>query len=990
MSKRSSRSRKEERASADSRITAGASSVASAAPHPDPRRTLAIRHANVHNLRNVSLELPRNRLIVFGGVSGSGKSSLAFDTIYAEGQRRYVESLSAYARQFLARMAKPDVESITGLAPAIAIEQKTIARNPRSTVGTTTEVYDYLRLLFARIGHTYCRNCDLEVVKDTPRTVQRALAELPEGTRLYMLFPMHAHDQRSLQDEFDNLREKGFFRIVIGESDEIVDLNETTPEEVRKEDVFVLVDRLVVRDDAEVMTRIADSAETVFREGDGRAIVQMVPGGERRHFSTRYECAGCGIRYEEPQPKLFSFNNPFGACPECQGFGKAIGIDMDLVIPDRTKTLRSGAIAAFSTPKHSEHQRRLVEVAREAKLRIDVPFAQLDERELEVVMKGFGKYIGIDGFFKVIEEQTYKMHYRVFLSRFRGYTTCPRCRGSRLRTSATRVFVHGQSIPEIVSMTISDARVWFDALQMSDYEVDVAHRIMDEITRRLHYLDEVGLGYLRLDRLSHTLSGGESQRINLATSIGSSLVGAMYVLDEPSIGLHARDTERLVRILRSLRDLGNTVIVVEHDPDIIRSADVVVDLGPRAGENGGEIVFNGSVEEMLADESSLTGAYLSNRKSIPVPAKRRRPGESRIRLEGASEHNLKGIDVEIPLGMFVVVSGVSGSGKSTLVHDVLYPAVAHAKGASVKMPKHLRSIAGQEVVDAVEMVDQSPIGRTPRSNPVTYVKAFDAIRDLFAATPVARVHGWKPGHFSFNVAGGRCEACQGEGVVKVEMQFLADLYLTCDVCKGRRYKPEVLESRFRGRTVVDVLEMTVDDALEFFAGETRVTSRLQPLHDVGLGYIRLGQPATTLSGGEAQRIKLASSLHSPAAEHTLFILDEPTTGLHFDDIATLLRTFEALIEAGHSLVVIEHNLDVIKSADWVIDLGPEAGEAGGSLVVEGPPEVVAECDASHTGTHLRPLLAASGGASSRPVKRTKAKAPAAAGRKRGRGGTAES
>ena len=925
-------------------------------PATDPRRVLAIRNANVHNLRNVSIELPRNRLIVISGVSGSGKSSLAFDTIYAEGQRRYVESLSAYARQFLARMAKPDVESITGLAPAIAIEQKTVTKNPRSTVGTTTEVYDYLRLLFARIGKTYCRNCQQQVRKDTTRTVQQSLADLPDGARLYVLFPMHAHEQRSLEEELDNLREKGFYRVVIGDGSEIIDLNEGYPTGVHKDSINVLADRIVYHDDAKTLSRVADSVETAFREGDGHAVVHLLDGDVRRYYSTRYECANCGIRYEEPQPKLFSFNNPFGACPECQGFGKAIGIDMDLVIPDRSKTLRQGAVAAFQTPKHSKHYRDLIEVSKHAGIDLDKSVDLLSSHEWDVLMRGYGGYAGIDGFFKIIEEQTYKMHYRVFLSRFRGYTTCPKCKGSRLRTSAMRVFVHGKTIHDIVAMTIGDGHEWFRSLALTEHEHGVAHRILEEINKRLHYLYEVGLEYLRLDRLSHTLSGGESQRINLATSIGSSLVGAMYVLDEPSIGLHPRDTGRLVRILKSLRDLGNTVIVVEHDPDIIRSADRVVDMGPRAGEHGGQVVFNGTVDEMLADDRSITGRHLSGRSAIAVPSQRRTPGREKIVLRGVSENNLKRVDVEFPLNVLTVVTGVSGSGKSSLVHDVLYPAIAYTKGMSAKMPKHLSELDGVHAIGAVEMVDQSPIGRSPRSNPVTYVKAFDAIRDLYAMTPVAKLRGWKPGYFSFNVPGGRCESCQGEGVVKVEMQFLADLYLQCEVCKGNRYKSEVLQATFRGKHIVDVLNMTVEQAVEFFSGENRIVTRLKGLQTVGLGYIRLGQPATTLSGGEAQRVKLASSLVTPSADHTLFILDEPTTGLHFDDIATLLGAFNALIDAGHSLIVIEHNLDVIKCADWIIDLGPDGGDRGGNVVAVGTPQHVASVEASHTGRYLREVL----------------------------------
>jgi excinuclease ABC subunit A len=767
---------------------------------------------------------------------------------------------------------------------------------------------------------------------------------------------MHPHEHRTLADEFENLREQGFFRVVIGESGDIVDLNEGYPKDAAKEDVYVLVDRIVVRNEPETLTRIADSAETAFREGEGRAIVHMVDTGERRRFSTRFECANDGIKYEEPQPKLFSFNNPFGACPECQGFGKAIGIDMDLVIPDRGKTLRSGAISAFSTPKHAEYHRKLVAIAKEAGVELDKPVSHLTQFEWNVVLNGYGKYPGVLGFFKSIEEQAYKMHYRVFLSRYRGYTTCPRCKGSRLRTSAMRVFVHGKSIPDIVAMTIEEAYAWFDALELTAYEEQVANRILEEIQKRLRYLNEVGLAYLRLDRLSHTLSGGESQRINLATSIGSALVGAMYVLDEPSIGLHPRDTERLVRILKSLRDLGNTVIVVEHDPDIIRSSDVVVDMGPRAGEHGGEVVFKGTVEEMLRDENSLTGQYLSGRKHIPARGQRRKPSGKAISIRGAYEHNLKEVDVDFPLGMLTVVTGVSGSGKSTLVHDVLYPAVARAKGATVAITKKVRTVDGIDRVGAVEMVDQSPIGRSPRSNPVTYVKAFDAIRELYASTPMAKLNGWKAGYFSFNVPGGRCEACQGEGVVKVEMQFLADIALTCEVCKGKRFKAEALQATYKGKNIVDVLEMTVEEALGFFTGENRVVGKLKGLQSVGLGYIRLGQPATTLSGGEAQRVKLAAQLVSPANEHTLFILDEPTTGLHFDDIATLVNAFNALIDAGHSLVVIEHNLDVIRSADWIIDLGPEGGDRGGNVVSVGTPEHIAACKDSYTGKFLKEMM----------------------------------
>jgi len=853
-------------------------------------------------------------------------------------------------------MPKPEVDSISGLAPAIAIDQKTITKNPRSTVATTAEVYDYLRLLYARIGITHCRGCQHPVQKDTPRSVQEWVMGMEDGTRLFVLFPMHQHERRSLTDEFDNLRQRGFFRVIVGDGGEIFDLNQGYPDGISKDDVLVVADRIVKQDEAQVRTRIADAAETSLREGDGRAVVMVVDDGTRRSFSTRYECATCAIRYEEPQPRLFSFNNPFGACPDCQGFGRAIGIDLDLIIPDRSRSLRSGAIAAFATPKHAEHYRALMSIARASGLHVDKPVSQLTADEWTIVLRGYDAYVGIDRFFKQVEEQAYKMHYRVFLSRFRGYTTCSRCRGSRLRTSAMQVFVHGKCIPDIVQMTIEEANAWFEGLVLTNYEEQVARRILQEIRKRIRYLDEVGLGYLRLDRLSHTLSGGEAQRISLATSIGSALVGAMYVLDEPTIGLHPRDTIRLIRIMKSLRDVGNTVIVVEHDPDIITAADVVVDMGPRAGEHGGEVTFCGTVSEMLASRDSITGGYVSGRLAMPAPRERRPLSGRSIAVRGASEHNLRDLTVEFPLDMLTVVTGVSGSGKSTLVHDILYPAVARGKGVTVAMTRRLRGVEGDEHVGAVEMVDQSPIGRSPRSNPITYIKAFDAIRELFAQTSVAKVNGWKPGFFSFNVPGGRCEECQGEGVTRVEMQFLADIELPCESCKGSRYRAETLTATWKGKSVVDVLGMTVTEALAFFGDEGRIAVRLRALRDVGLGYVRLGQPATTLSGGEAQRVKLAAHLAAPEHERTLFILDEPTTGLHFDDIAMLMKAFNALIDAGHSLVVIEHNLAVIASADWIIDLGPEGGDRGGELVVAGRPEEIVRSARSHTGRFLKQYM----------------------------------
>jgi len=930
------------------------------------QNAIVIRGARVHNLKNISLELPRNALIVMTGVSGSGKSSLAFDTIYAEGQRRYVESLSSYARQFLERMDKPDVDLIQGLSPAMAIEQKTNTRNPRSTVGTTTEVYDYLRILFARIGKTYCRNCGKPVTRDSVRTVHEALqALLPAGSadavaslKILVTFPLPHHPREALAQALANLRKEGFFRVVVGES--VIDLNEAgVPSRVAARDICVLVDRLVIRPGVDD-SRLADSIETAFSAGSGRAAVLVPEMQKRLAFDQNFSCSDCHLTYEEPDPRLFSFNNPFGACPECQGFGRAVGIDMDLVVPDKERSLRQGAIQPWTTPKFKEHLRSLVRSAPSAGVRLDVPYRLLTEAERRVLIDGYGDFIGLTPFFRMVERKSYKIYYRVLLSRYRGYTTCPGCGGARLRSEALQVKIAGLTIVDIVRMTLARARAFFDGLVLSEYEMSVAKRILGELRRRLAYLDDVGIGYLTLDRLSSTLSGGESQRINLATSLGSSLVGAVYVLDEPSIGLHPRDNARLIRILFALRDAGNTVIVVEHDPEMMRAADVLVDLGPRAGEQGGEVIYCGPLEGVMRERRSLTGEYLSGRKSIPLPLQRRVGSGLALTVRGASENNLKGIDVAFPLNALVCVTGVSGSGKSTLVHSILYGGLQRTLGNPGASAGTFGAIEGTEHLSAVELVDQSPIGRTPRSNPVTYIGAFDLIRNLFASTPAAKVHGMKPGHFSFNVPGGRCDACEGDGVVKVEMQFLADLFLPCEVCKGKRYKAEVLDVRYRGKNIDDVLSMTVAEAIRFFGAEgggRRVAGKIRVLDDVGLGYIRLGQPATSLSGGEAQRVKLAAHLATPRGErNTLFLFDEPTTGLHFDDIAKLMTCLDALIEAGNSVVVIEHNLDVIKCADYVIDLGPEAGEEGGEVVACGSPEEVAAVRASHTGRFLRPLL----------------------------------
>ncbi|MCX6133461.1 MAG: excinuclease ABC subunit UvrA [Ignavibacteriales bacterium] len=944
--------------------TVSAGAEAAAVPEAAKRGRLTsiiIRGARVHNLKNVSLEFPRNKLVVMTGVSGSGKSSLAFDTIYAEGQRRYVESLSSYARQFLERMDKPDVDLIQGISPSIAIEQKTSTRNPRSTVATSTEIYDYLRLLFGRIGQTYCRECGELVKRDTVSSVVDRLQLEPDGTKAYVTFPLHDHEGHPLKEELEALKKRGFFRIVV--NGELVDLNETEFKAKSKKGILVLVDRLVVRkSDEESEKRLADSVGTAFTEGDGYAHAYLLDSKELLRFSQHYECQNDGIRYEDPDPRMFSFNNPVGACPKCQGFGRSMGIDMDLVVPDPNKTIRQGAIHPWNSPKWRVNLKDLLSVSREAGIPVDVPFKQLTPKQLDIILNGFGRFEGLHKFFKFIERKSYKIHYRVLLSRYRGYTTCDECNGARLRSDALNIKVAGVTIHDVVRMNIADANEFFLRIKLTRFELEVAKRILEEIRKRLKFLNDVGIAYLTLDRLTMTLSGGESQRINLATSLGSSLVGSLYVLDEPSIGLHPRDNHRLITILKSLRDVGNSVLVVEHDEEMIRSADIVVDMGPKAGEHGGEVICCCTVDEMLKHPTSLTAQYLNGKLRIQTPRKRRRDMEQSILIKGAAEHNLKGIDVRIPLGMFVCVTGVSGSGKSTLVHEILYAGIQKMKGGFEGSVGRFGSIAGADHVERVELVDQSPIGRSPRSNPVTYLKIFDLIRDLLAHTQASRIRGYMPGHFSFNVPGGRCDVCEGDGFQKIEMQFLADLYLTCESCKGRRFKQEVLEVRYHGKNVDDLLRMTITEAIEFFSQHPdgrRVANRLKVLDDVGLGYVRLGQPATTLSGGEAQRIKLANHLTASSSEgRALFIFDEPTTGLHFDDIAKLLKCFNALVEAGHSLVVIEHNMDVIKCADFIIDLGPEGGDGGGQIVATGTPEELAKVAASHTGRYLKEHLRA--------------------------------
>ena len=960
----------------------------------ETRGQIVVRGARTHNLKNVDLTLPARSLIVMTGVSGSGKSSLAFDTIYAEGQRRYVESLSAYARQFLERMEKPDIDAIEGICPAIAIRQKNSIRNPRSTVGTTTEIHDYLRLLYARVGRTYCRNCGREVIRETAEVVAQRLGELSEGTRILIGFDMPVITASVLPPitEVDEeepatpegaeeeppppqpdlpglidpvaetvaaLRRKGFGRLYV--DGQTMSLEDVDPSALRDRPTLqVIVDRLKIEGD--LRTRLTDSIETAYVEGGGAAFAIELsndPGAAPivHRFSERFECRQCNIPYEVPQPRLFSFNNPFGACPLCHGFGNIIELDMALVVPDPSKSIQQNAIEPWSKPHYRSQLTELKRAAR-GRVRLDVPWVDLSEDEKRFVIDGDGaSFEGVKGFFRWLERKKYKVHVRVFLSRYRGYLTCPECGGARLRREARDVRVGGRTIDAVCAETVRDADAFFASLQLSEKDAAIADKVLREIRKRLGFLRDVGLDYLTLDRLSSTLSGGESQRINLATSLGSALVDTLYVLDEPSIGLHSRDNERLILILRQLRDQGNTVLVVEHDADMIRVADTVVDMGLGAGEQGGRVVFAGPLQALLQEPRSLTAKYLRDELAIPVPPVRRKPSNQRLRITGASEHNLKDADVEVPLGMLTCVTGVSGSGKSTLVHDVIYAALKRAKGDWDRRVGAHRKLDGAEFITDVVLVDQAPIGRTPRSNPVTYLKAFDPIRELFAATKDARSRGLTASHFSFNVPGGRCEACEGEGEVKVEMQFLADVFVPCEQCEGKRFKPQVLEVKYRGRGVDQVLDMTVREALTFFSSSPKVLRRLQVLDEIGLSYLRLGQPATTLSGGEAQRIKIAAHLSSQGGDRVLYILDEPTTGLHFDDIAKLLAAFRKLLQAGHSLLVIEHNLDVIKTADWIIDLGPEGGEEGGQVIAAGTPEQIVTVERSHTGRYLRDVLA---------------------------------
>ncbi len=965
-----------------------------------PEDAIEVRGARVNNLKNISFSIPINQLTVVTGVSGSGKSSLAFDTIYAEGQRRYVESLSAYARQFLERMDKPDVDEVRGIAPAIAIRQKNSTRNPRSTVGTQTEVFDYLRLLYARVGITYCRVCGREVYKDSPESVaDEILRTLPEGTRFYVLFPAHAglaetsrngdaETQRRGETEKEpkksprtrvsaaarqsvvtprqvitahvmSLMQRGFTRLY--SAGQTIDLH--SPDDYQLDsftDVFVMVDRLVASED--IRQRLVDSLEICFQEGHGTANIETVEAEPvRLKFSDRFECKYDGTVYAQPEPRLFSFNNPYGACPTCQGFGNTIGLDLDLVIPNPGLSLKEGAIEPWTKPQHEWAFEELKQFSKSEKISLTVPFAQLPRADQRLIIEGKKGWSGVRGFFEWLETKKYKLHVRVFLSKYRGYTLCPDCGGGRLRQEARDVKVGGTTLPDVCSLAIKDAAVFFDNLSLSTEQGAIAERILFEIRRRLRFLVEVGLDYLTLDRLASTLSGGEAQRIQLATNLGSSLVGALYVLDEPSIGLHPRDNDRLIRLLHNLRDIGNTVLVVEHDEDMMRSADHILDIGPSAGELGGRVIYEGDFKGLMADPGSLTARYLRGEAEIKEPKQRRPLQKRRLALSGASEHNLKGIEVEFPLDMLVCVTGVSGSGKSTLIHDCIYAGLKKQRGDWQGHVGAFSKLEGSELIDDVILVDQSPIGRTPRSNPVTYIKVYDGIREVFSSTREAQARGFDPSHFSFNLPGGRCDVCQGDGTVTVEMQFLADVELVCEECKGTRFKQQILDIRYRGKNVHEVLNMTVREAITFFREVPKITNRLKVLDEVGLGYLRLGQSATTLSGGEAQRIKLAAQLSKRTGAKTLYIFDEPTTGLHFDDINKLLAAFRALIDAGGSLLVIEHNLDVIKTADYIIDLGPEGGDAGGHVVTTGTPEQIMKTKASHTGKYLKQHLAKSNG-----------------------------
>ena len=917
--------------------------------------SILIKGARVNNLKNIDVEIPRNKLAVITGLSGSGKSSLAFDTLYAEGQRRYVESLSSYARQFLGRMSKPECDYIKGIPPAIAIEQKVNSRNPRSTVGTSTEIYEYLRLLYARVGHTFSPVSGREVKKHTPEDIVNCMLEHPDGTRYTVLAPIILREGRTLAQQLDTYQKEGFTRLEVNGT--MTRIDEYAPQE--GDTVFLLIDRMTASHEKDAMSRLTDSAETAMYEGDGACLLRFyqTDGSTSLYrFSTKFEADG--ITFEEPTDQMFSFNSPIGACPVCEGFGRVIGIDEHLVVPNRSLSVYDGAVVCWRGEKMGEWRDMVIRGAEKAGFPIFTPYYELTDEQRRMLWEGTRYFEGINAFFKMLQENQYKIQYRVMLARYRGKTICPACHGTRLKPEANYVRVGGKSISELVDLPITELKQFFDHLKLNAHDAQVAARILAEINSRIRFLLDVGLGYLTLNRLSNSLSGGESQRINLATSLGSSLVGSLYILDEPSIGLHSRDTDKLIRVLRQLQQLGNTVVVVEHDEEIIRAADYIIDIGPKAGRLGGEVVYQGDMKDLKAHTNSYTVRYLLGEETIPVPAQRR-PWNNYIEIKGARENNLKGVDVRFPLNVMTVVTGVSGSGKSTLVRDIFYRALKRELDECTERPGEFVSIGGDlRDLRNVEFIDQNPIGKSSRSNPVTYLKAYDDIRKLFADQPLSKQMGYTPGTFSFNSEGGRCEECKGEGTITVEMQFMADLVLECESCHGKRFKPDVLEVRFHDANIYDVLEMTVDQAIDFFNThkQKKIARKLQPLQDVGLGYIKLGQSSSTLSGGENQRVKLAFYLSQEKADPTMFIFDEPTTGLHFHDIRKLLEAFDALLRRGHSITIIEHNMDVIKCADHVIDLGPEGGDQGGRIVAVGTPEEVARCGASYTGQFLREKL----------------------------------
>ncbi len=918
-------------------------------------KSISIKGAKVNNLKNINVEIPRNKLVVVTGLSGSGKSSLAFDTLYAEGQRRYVESLSSYARQFLGRMSKPECDFIKGIPPAIAIEQKVISRNPRSTVGTSTEIYEYLRLLFARIGKTYSPISGQLVKKDSPEDIVNCMLSYPKGTRYTVLTPIIPREGRSVSEQIEMDFKQGFTRLEV--DGEMVRIEDYTYDESDK--VYLLVDRMSCDDSKDAISRLTDSAETAMYEGDGTCMLRFYQsdGESRLHaFSTKFEADG--IKFEEPNDQMFSFNSPIGACPVCEGFGNVIGIDEHLVIPNRALSVYDGAVLCWRGEKMGEWLTEFLREAPNHDFPIFTPYYELTQEQKDYLWHGPRDKVCIDSFFKMLEENLYKIQYRVMLARYRGKTTCPVCHGSRLKESANYIKVGGKNILELVEMPVYKLRDFFRTLELSEHDTLIATRLLNEIKSRLSFLDNVGLGYLTLNRMSNTLSGGESQRINLATSLGSSLVGSLYILDEPSIGLHSRDTDRLIKVLRQLQQLGNTVVVVEHDEEIIRAADYIIDIGPGAGRMGGEIVYQGDMNDLHKGSNSYTVKYLLGEETIDLP-QTHRSWNNYIEIKGARENNLKGIDVRFPLNVMTVVTGVSGSGKSTLVRDIFYKALKREYSEATDRPGEFIALEGDvKQVSNIEFVDQNPIGKSSRSNPVTYVKAYDEIRKLFAEQPLAKQMGYTAGYFSFNNEGGRCEECKGEGTVTVEMQFMADLVLECESCHGKRFKNDTLEVKYEGKNIFDILEMTVNQAIEFFTehNQKKIVKKLLPLQSVGLGYLKLGQSSSTLSGGENQRVKLAYFLSMEKAQPTIFVFDEPTTGLHFHDIKKLLAVFNSLIERGHTLIIIEHNMDVIKCADYIIDLGPEGGEMGGNLVITGTPEEVAQCAASYTGQFLAEKL----------------------------------